>query len=705
MKKIFIIASIIIFVLAISLYAQDNQLTQDPQQEEYDVGLLKSDLTLKIFGKYGLWEQVGAEETVKILGLKYKVISEDELANSELKFKIIIMPNARCLPQKAADNLRRYLQNGGKAFACYQTGYRNEENKYIGNVNNFHINDITGVDFYAWNNKPPKCEYLMIEGDIPEFTDKYVQLARNTAMFIKPHADAKVLAYFLNTNKTDFSELKDNSAAIIISKDNNFIYCGENLFAPENGSSPQVKRLIACLINMLTPNLVNVNNPDISTAKVSYSLPYKSDLPVCPQGRLVRILLGDSYEKISVSAENELLIKEKNEDGDILASAKKGELIYIEPVYVYGKAPYMAVYDQNKYLITTSMTDIYVEPQGGNLQGGNPQGAEKIVNLVKLNPNQTYTLKSYRNSLKIKQKKNNMLCYNYLTLEEYVAGVVPNEVPYYYSAEALKAMAVVARTFALSNINRHGKEGYDLCPTVHCQVYEGIITEANETNDAVNQTAGEYISSGGKYAYTTFHSTCGGVLEDVEKVWPAHKPVGYLRASFDQQDEDTDIDLSDEENLKNFIDNPPASFCKDVPRYRWKEKYTKAELEKFLNESLPVLLENKNAYFGDLVDVVVAERTKHGRIQVLKIIGAAKTYTLYKDNLRWMTSGGRISTGGLQSTLFYIEKNGDNFIFCGGGWGHGVGMCQSGAQGMAKTGYNYKDIIKHYYKDVEISSK
>lgn len=670
------------------------QETPQPQQEEYDVGILKSDLSLNILGRYALWEHQGAEDVLKALGLKYKVISDDELANSELKFKIIIIPNARCLSLKGADNLRQYLKAGGKILACYQTGYRNEENRYIGNVNNFHINDITGVDFYSWNNKAPKCEYLMIEDGIPGFTDKYVQLARNTAMLIRPHADAKPLAYFLNTNKADFSELKANSAAIVINKDNNFIYCGENLFASENSASPQVKRLIVCLINMLVQGLVDINNPNIDKAEISYCLPYKSDVSVAAQGQLIRVLLGSGYEKICVSAEDELFIKEENADGGLLASAKKGELIYIEPVYVYGNVPYIAIYNQNKELVSKTTEDIYIQPQG----------AEKTINLVKLNTNNTYSLKSYRNSLKIKQKRDNLICYNYLTLEEYVAGVVPNEMPYTYPPEALKAMAVVARTFVIANINRHGKEGYDICPTVHCQVYEGIVTETNETNEAVNKTAAEYITYNGKYAYATFHASCGGVLEDVEKVWPAHKPVGYLRASFDQLDQDAEIDLSDEENFKNFINNPPPSFCKDVPRYRWKEKYTKGELEKLLNESLPVILENKNAYFGDLVDIVVAERTKHGRIQVLKIIGTVRTYILYKDGLRWMTSAGRIGTGGLQSTLFYIEKDGDNFIFCGGGWGHGVGMCQSGAQGMAKAGYDYKDIIMHYYKDVEINN-
>ncbi|MFH1453329.1 MAG: SpoIID/LytB domain-containing protein [Armatimonadota bacterium] len=666
----------------------------DFKDEVYDVALLKSDNSLGFFGKYGDLEHEGAENALKDLGLKSKIISEWDLEYSPLPYKVIVIPNARCLSLKAADRLRDYVSNGGKLFLCYQTGYRDDRNKLTGITNNFHISDMTGADFYRWTNKPPKCEYLFMEDDIPGFKDRYVQLARNTAMLVKPGEDTRVLAYFLDADKKDYSDIKKYSAAIIINKDGNVIYASENLFAPENSSSFQVKKMLASLFNMLVPGLVDINYPGIVESRVSYHLPYKTSVPIAPQGGIIKILVGENYYRVCICAEDKMVMREKDKNGNILISADKGELFYIEPVYIFKKMPYIALYDKDKKLIMRTNENIYIQSQG----------AEKILNLVKLNENDTYSLKAYRGDLKIVQDENILDCYNYLTLEEYVAGVVPNEMPFTYPEEALKAMTVVARTFALSNKNRHSREGYDVCPTVHCQVYEGVISETDATNEAVSETAGEYITYSGNYAYTTFHSTCGGALENVINVWPGHRPVGYLIASYDQPDSKQNIDLSIHENFKEFIDNPPDSFCRDYPRYRWEEKYSKQDLEKLLSESLPVILNRSYIYLGDLLDIQVVKRSKHGRIQDLKIIATGGVYHLYKDELRWMTSGGRIGTGGLQSTLFYIIKSGDDYIFKGGGWGHGVGLCQSGASGMAKAGYNYIDIIKHYYKGVKIKN-
>ena len=110
---------------------------------------------------------------------------------------------------------------------------------------------------------------------------------------------------------------------------------------------------------------------------------------------------------------------------------------------------------------------------------------------------------------------------NELPLEQYVAGVVPNELGALVSALLrLQAMSVIARTFALSHLRRHEASGYDVCSTVHCQVYGGLLSEWISSNAAVAATQGQVVYYGDQPADTTFHALCGGVGEAIENVWP-----------------------------------------------------------------------------------------------------------------------------------------------------------------------------------------
>jgi stage II sporulation protein D len=119
-----------------------------------------------------------------------------------------------------------------------------------------------------------------------------------------------------------------------------------------------------------------------------------------------------------------------------------------------------------------------------------------------------------------------------------------------------------------------------------------------------------------------------------------------------------------------------------------------------------VLLKDKWRDFGSLLDLEVAERSALGRVSRLRILGTECSHAVEKDAIRWILSGGRIGTGGLNSTLFFIEKEGEGdelaFTFRGGGWGHGVGMCQEGARGRALSGQDYRAIISHYYPGTAI---
>ncbi|MHB2017484.1 MAG: hypothetical protein ACYCW6_11110, partial [Candidatus Xenobia bacterium] len=155
-------------------------------------------------------------------------------------------------------------------------------------------------------------------------------------------------------------------------------------------------------------------------------------------------------------------------------------------------------------------------------------------------------------------------------------------------------------------------------------------------------------------------------------------------------------DLSGEAAFRDFIDHPPDSYCGASSRFRWTEPYSFKELTQLFHPSLPDL--------GEVQGLRVLSRSRAGRVQALEIDGSQVKHVVYKDAIRWLWSGGVIGTGGLQSTLFYVETLPDGVRLHGGGWGHGVGMCQEGAGGMAHLGIDHKAIIEHYYPGVSLST-
>ena len=315
-------------------------------------------------------------------------------------------------------------------------------------------------------------------------------------------------------------------------------------------------------------------------------------------------------------------------------------------------------------------------------------------------PNGTGRLQAYRGSLQLVVGTQGLRAINQVQLDAYTAGVVPNEVPASNPTEALRAMAVVARTFASQRRGWH--RGFDLCNTVHCQVYGGYLSETTSTTQAVIDTAGEMLRNPGAGPQgsdgtvdATFHAVCGGVGEAVERVWP-QGAVGYLRGGPDAPAELPD--LSDEAAFRQLIDHPPAAWCEASPRFRWTERYTLPQLQALFEESLPRTVGKAYQGLGTLRAVQVASRSPRGRVQALRIEGSIGSYLVEKDSIRWLWSRGILGQGGLQSTLFYLDTPEPGVIVIhGGGWGHGVGMCQDGAAGLARHGHTHATILEHYY--------
>ena len=250
-----------------------------------------------------------------------------------------------------------------------------------------------------------------------------------------------------------------------------------------------------------------------------------------------------------------------------------------------------------------------------------------------------------------------------IPIEEYVVGVLAGEMPIEFELEALKAQAVAARSYVMAQVERNIKKDYDVVDTVMNQVYldkghlmtvwkESYIDNINKIKMAVLSTKGEYISYDGKVAEALFFSTSPGVTENSEDIFS--NKVEYLRSVESTWDEISPVYTSS----KTFI------------------------LEDFYN-----LLDLK---YNEKISIEIIETTSTGRIKKIKINGKEFLGSVVCSKLS------------LRSTFFEIIQEGEKVIIKNKGYGHGVGMSQYGAQGMAKAGYNYQDILKHYYTGIEI---
>ncbi len=295
-----------------------------------------------------------------------------------------------------------------------------------------------------------------------------------------------------------------------------------------------------------------------------------------------------------------------------------------------------------------------------------------------------------------------------LPIELYLKGVVPAEMPASFPVEALKAQAIAARSEVLSKIGlKHPNDPFDLCAHVHCQAYSGSTHYDDRASAAVDATRGQVLMLGGRVAEAVYSSCCGGHTEDKVNVWnPPGSPhlMGGWDADPGTEMPDT-LDLSNELDFEKWIAMKPAAWCnpeahEGLPEilnqaernFRWEVVYSRRELE-------DIIRRKSGEDIGNLVDIVPLQRGNSGRLMEIEILGTLKNLRVQRElNIRNI-----LSLKYLKSAAFSIEveEGADgrpiNFILHGGGWGHGVGMCQVGAGVMAAEGNNYKAILKHYY--------
>lgn len=335
----------------------------------------------------------------------------------------------------------------------------------------------------------------------------------------------------------------------------------------------------------------------------------------------------------------------------------------------------------------------FTEPVQVVTEPGN--GLEPAIRL--LGPTRHYDAKPdrpYRGTFELLPRATGLTVVNVVPVEEYLRGVVSSEMNPSYPLEALKAQAVAARTYALKNIGRFVAQGYDLDDTAASQVYGGIFSEDPRTTQAVTETAGTVLTYNGALADAVYSSTCGGYTESAAEAWG--RPVPYLVSVPDFQG---DIEFvtpkpATEAAWADYFKHARPVNCLQpalakVEAFRWVKLITRAELEANLTGDTAV---------GTLRDIIPLHRGDSGRITQLRLVGDARSVEV-KGELAI-----RRAMGKLRSSAFTVDVYRDDqgvpvvFAFWGAGWGHGLGMCQVGAVGMALRGASYDAILAHYYQ-------
>jgi stage II sporulation protein D len=283
-----------------------------------------------------------------------------------------------------------------------------------------------------------------------------------------------------------------------------------------------------------------------------------------------------------------------------------------------------------------------------------------------------------------------LLAANAVAEDKLLAGLVPAEMYPDAPPAALEAQAIAARTELLQKIGRRNlTDPFLLCSTQQCQVYGGAGKEDPRTTKAIEKTRGMVLlRDGGGLVDIRYSATCGGHSEDNDAIWGGD-PDPSLRGRRD----DAKASSAKVTNLDAFLaEDPKAFWCgrveKSRNRFRWTEKISVDDMTLRISTDYPQL--------GRVKALTAKQRGVSGRIQVLTITGDKATVDVAGDlKIRRLL-------GGLKSTLFDVKRDGNMFVFQGAGFGHGVGMCQLGAIGMAEAGKTHEQILAQYYRGTHL---
>lgn len=282
------------------------------------------------------------------------------------------------------------------------------------------------------------------------------------------------------------------------------------------------------------------------------------------------------------------------------------------------------------------------------------------------------------------------------TLGNYLKHVVPAEIFPNAPLEALKAQSIIARTYTLKHFEPlTGQAPYTICGDTRCQVYRGFEFEYPKSNQAIEQTSSMFLMYKNDFAETFYHSMCGGHTEDKKNIW-GNPELPYLTGVSDKIINDQSLNLHLYSNTKSLLEqnNKPLFFCGNTPyspdkNWSWQKSFSSKEIMQKLNTQNPI------RYLD------IASRGRSGRVLQLNIVFNNGQKHLLQGELAI-----RRFFSGLKSSLFTVTRYWQNgqahYLFSGRGFGHGVGMCQTGAIGRAEHGQSYQDILQAYYPGTQL---
>lgn len=344
-----------------------------------------------------------------------------------------------------------------------------------------------------------------------------------------------------------------------------------------------------------------------------------------------------------------------------------------------------------------------------------PDSSDGVITVSSLS--KTGGVPRYHGALDITKDSSGYMVVNQVNIEQYLYGVVSSEVSSSYSMEALKAQAICARGFTYRKLGCNYR-GYDadLDDTTACQVYNNF-PETDSSIAAVDETVGVVPTYNGEIINAVYFSTSCGTTTTSDQVWGGSMPYTCTRI------QNTALDIpyfSNETAFQDFMDGKTDTDVveRNLPMYRWTVSYTDSEMRQAIETGLSRCSDVSATSVGNIKSVAVTSRDDSGLVKAVTITGDAGSVTVSgQSNIRvlFATDGKAITeqdgselTGwtGVPSNFYYVKKDTSSglYILKGGGYGHGVGMSQNGANELAKLGYTAAQIISHYYNGAVLSS-
>ncbi|MDD5503969.1 MAG: SpoIID/LytB domain-containing protein [Candidatus Omnitrophica bacterium] len=307
-----------------------------------------------------------------------------------------------------------------------------------------------------------------------------------------------------------------------------------------------------------------------------------------------------------------------------------------------------------------------ITPVAGGIKFGDRIFSAKAICLVPQKQPAIYlNRRLYKGNLKIiRADARRLMAINEVGLEDYIKGVLYHEVSHRWPMEAIKAQAVVSRTYALYQIEENRHRHYHLHSDISSQVYNGVYAQRYRTNKAVDETKGMVLMWKNRPLAAFFHATCGGHTEKASRLW--------------QMDEAP-------------LAGVECGYCKNSPYYSW---LYETDIQAFEE-----ILKAKGYKVNGIRRVSTAGKDNNGRVGSIVIEANDITTTVTAKDLRSL-----IGPALIKSTNFNIFIDGDKLRVKGKGWGHGVGMCQWGAFSMAKKKKPFRDILSYYYPGAKIEA-